>query len=48
VDGQEIGSFKCPARVESAAALAFSPDGRSLAAGLGDTTVVIWDVSDVR
>jgi RNA polymerase sigma factor (sigma-70 family) len=47
-DGRELGQFTCPARVSHAGALAFSPDGRGLAAGLDDTTVLIWDLNDVR
>ena len=47
-DGREIGRVTCPARVSHAGGLAFSPDGRGLAAGLDDTTVLIWDLTDVR
>ena len=47
-DGREMGRFTCPARVSHSGGLAFSPDGRGLAAGLDDTTVVIWDLTDVR
>jgi WD40 repeat protein len=47
-DGREIQSFPAPARISQAGALAFSLDGRRLAAGLDDTTVVIWDVRDVQ
>ncbi len=43
-DGRELGAFACPATRTYAGAIAFSPDGASLAAGLDDTTVVIWDV----
>jgi RNA polymerase sigma factor (sigma-70 family) len=46
-DGHEVGAFTPPAAA-GADALSFSPDGRSLAAGLEDTTVLIWDVSEVR
>jgi RNA polymerase sigma factor (sigma-70 family) len=48
VDGRELATFVCPARVTHADALSFSPNGRGLAAGLDDTTVLIWDISDVR
>ena len=47
-DGREMGSFTCPARIGHADNMAFSPDGRGLAAGFDDTTVLIWDVTDVR
>ncbi len=47
-DGRELGQFRCPARISRAGALAFSPDSRGLAAGLDDTTVIIWDAADVR
>jgi RNA polymerase sigma factor (sigma-70 family) len=47
-DGRDVGQFHCPARISRAGALAFSPDGRGLAAGLDDTTVIIWDLADVR
>jgi RNA polymerase sigma factor (sigma-70 family) len=47
-DGRELGSFTCPARITHADAMAFSPDGRGLAAGFDDTNVLIWDVTDVR
>jgi RNA polymerase sigma factor (sigma-70 family) len=46
-DGREFGQYRCPARITRGGALAFSPDGRSLAAGLDDTTVLIWAVTDV-
>ena len=47
-DGRELGHFRCPARISRAGAIAFSPDGCGLAAGLDDTTVIIWDLADVR
>ena len=47
-DGGEIGRFTCPARISHAGALAFSPNGRGLAAGFDDTTVLIWDLTGVR
>jgi RNA polymerase sigma factor (sigma-70 family) len=47
-DGRETATFTCPARVAHAGALAFAPDGLSLAAGIDDTTVVIWDLRGVR
>jgi WD40 repeat protein len=41
--GQERYRIKGPrARVES---LAFLPDGRRLASGLSDSTVLIWDLT---
>jgi len=47
-DGREMGAFTCPAALTHPGGLEFSPDGRRLAAGLDDTTVLIWDMSDVR
>ena len=47
-DGRAIETFTCPARVNKPGGLAFSPNGRRLAAGFDDTTVVIWDINDVR
>ena len=47
-DGREIDRFTCPATIGGADSLAFSPDGRGLAAGFTDTTVLIWDVTNVR
>jgi RNA polymerase sigma factor (sigma-70 family) len=40
--GQEILDVRCPNPVRS---LAFSPEGKTLATGLGDTTVLVWDLS---
>ena len=47
-DGRAIETFTCSARVSQPGGLVFSPDGRSLAAGFDDTTVVIWEIKDVR
>ena len=44
-DGRQIEALTIPAAVSHRDALAFSPDGQSLAAGLDDTTIPIWDVS---
>ena len=47
-NGREIERFTCPAAFSYPNALEFAPDGRSLAAGLADTTVVIWNVGILR
>ena len=47
-DGREIDRFTCPATIGGADSLTFSPDGRGLAAGFTDTTILIWNVNDVR
>jgi WD40 repeat protein len=44
--GKELRRFKSfNAQVTS---LAFSPDGRRLVSGLGDSTLLVWDVAAVR
>jgi WD40 repeat protein len=47
-DGREIHALACPATRTHPGALAFAHDCRSLAVGLDDTTVLIWDVRGVR
>ena len=47
-DGHEIDTFACPATRTHPALSLLLPDCRGLAAGLDDTTVVIFNVSDVR
>ena len=43
-DGRKIEEFTSPAARTYPGALGFAPDGRSLAVGLDDTTVLIFDV----
>jgi WD40 repeat protein len=41
-DRREIQSIETPSRWITA--LAFTPDGKRIAAGLYDTSIVLWDV----
>src|SRR5262249_44632981 len=44
--GKEIGSFK--GHEGTIAALAFTPDGKRLASGSGDTTVLVWNAASLK
>ena len=44
--GRPLGTLK--GHTGAVTALAFSPDGRFLASGSGDTTVLLWELSQVR
>jgi WD40 repeat protein len=44
--GERIAELKAHRR--EVTALAFSPDGKALASGSQDTTILLWDVSQVR
>jgi WD40 repeat protein len=44
--GLELEAFPAPAAVTRQSAITFAPDGQSLAAGLEDSTVLIWDLRD--
>ncbi len=45
-DGSEILKFETP--TPCAMGLSFTPDGRGLATGLNDTSVLIWDLARLR
>jgi RNA polymerase sigma factor (sigma-70 family) len=47
-DGHELGAFACPATRTHPSALAFAPDSATLAAGLDDTTAVVFNVRNGR
>ena len=42
VDKREVQTIESPCPFIEV--LAFTPDGKKIAAGLGDTSIVIWDV----
>jgi WD40 repeat protein len=44
--GRELRQFRLPGHVKGIAYCAFSPDLRSLAAGSGDKSVIIWRIAD--
>ncbi len=43
-DGREIQTIATPPGSHGSLALAFTPDGSRLVAGMSDTSILMWDV----